>query len=75
MPRAAARLLVILVIFVFQLLPIQLSPVAQAYGVSTTPTVVIVGRDGLVTTYHPGVMTLDALEAAVLPLLAASVPD
>ena len=46
-----------------------------AYGVSTTPTVVIVGRDGLVTTYHPGVMTLDALEAAVLPLLAASVPD
>jgi len=44
-----------------------------AYGVSTTPTIVIVGRDGRVAAYHPGVMTLEALEAVVLPLLAAPV--
>lgn len=39
------------------------------YGVSTTPTIVIVDRDGRVAAYHPGVMTLEALEAAITPLL------
>lgn len=54
-----------------------LTPVDEAnhlaYGVSTTPTLVIVGRDGRVAAYHPGVMSLDALEGVVLPLLAAPV--
>lgn len=39
------------------------------YGVSTTPTIVIVDREGRVAAYHPGVMTLEALEAAIAPLL------
>jgi thiol-disulfide isomerase/thioredoxin len=40
-----------------------------AYGVSTTPTIVIVDRWGRVRKFHPGVMTLEALEAEILPLL------
>jgi peroxiredoxin len=43
----------------------------QLYGVSTTPTMVIVDRGGIVRTYHPGGMTLEELEAVVKPLLAA----
>lgn len=58
-------------------MPAGIAPLDEAnhlaYGVSTTPTIVIVGRDGRVATYHPGVMSLDALETAVLPLLAAPV--
>ena len=35
------------------------------YGASTTPTLVIVDRGGIVRLYHPGVMTLDELRAAL----------
>jgi thiol-disulfide isomerase/thioredoxin len=35
------------------------------YGASTTPTLVIVDRGGIVRVYHPGVMTLDELRAAL----------
>ena len=44
----------------------------QRYGVSTTPTLVIVDRAGIVRRYHPGNMTLAELEAAVTPLLAVA---
>ena len=39
------------------------------FGVSTTPTLVIVDRDGIVKLYHPGQMSDQELEAAVRPLL------
>ena len=32
------------------------------YGASTTPTVVLVDRAGIVRLYHPGQMTLEAIE-------------
>jgi thiol-disulfide isomerase/thioredoxin len=35
------------------------------YGASTTPTLVILDRRGIVRVYHPGVMTLDELRAAL----------
>lgn len=35
------------------------------YGASTTPTLVILDRRGMVRVYHPGVMTLDELRAAL----------
>lgn len=35
------------------------------YGASTTPTLVIIDRAGIVRVYHPGVMTLDELRAAL----------
>ncbi|MCB9385525.1 MAG: TlpA family protein disulfide reductase [Bryobacterales bacterium] len=41
----------------------------SAFGVSTTPTIVIADRAGIVRLYHPGKMTLEELEAAVQPLL------
>lgn len=45
------------------------SPVSEEnfknYGASTTPTLVIVDRRGVVRLYHPGVMTLDELRAAL----------
>jgi thiol-disulfide isomerase/thioredoxin len=48
-------------------------PVSEAihkrYGVSTTPTVAVVDRDGIVRVYHPGTMSAQALEAEILPLL------
>lgn len=40
------------------------------YGVSTTPTVVLVDRDGIVRLYHPGQMPLGELEPRVKTLLA-----
>ena len=40
------------------------------YGVSTTPTIVIVDRQGAVRLYHPGQMTEEALDAKLRPLLA-----
>ncbi len=40
------------------------------FGVSTTPTLVLVNRDGMVTMYHPGRMTRAALEAMVNKTLA-----
>lgn len=39
------------------------------FGVSTTPTLVLVDRQGVVRLYHPGTMTLEELEAAIRPLL------
>lgn len=40
------------------------------YGVSSTPTIVLVDREGLIRLYHPGQMTRDALEPRVQALLA-----
>jgi thiol-disulfide isomerase/thioredoxin len=39
------------------------------FGVSTTPTLVLVGRDGIVQMYHPGHMSREELEARIQPLL------
>ena len=39
------------------------------YGVSTTPTVVLVDRGGVVRTYHPGQMKLDEIEPLVKALV------
>ena len=44
----------------------------QRYGVSSTPTVVILDRQGIVRLYHPGQLTEDELESRLRPLLAAS---
>jgi thiol-disulfide isomerase/thioredoxin len=41
------------------------------YGVSTTPTLVLVDRQGIVRLYHPGNMTEKELSAAIEPLLAS----
>jgi thiol-disulfide isomerase/thioredoxin len=40
------------------------------YGVSSTPTLTLVDRDGIVRLYHPGRMTEEALEAAIQRTLA-----
>jgi len=40
------------------------------YGVSTTPTLVITDRKGIVRTYHPGNMSAQELDAVVSRLLA-----
>ncbi len=44
-------------------------PVSEAnfknYGASTTPTIVVIDRRGIVRTYHPGAMTLKELMTAV----------
>jgi thiol-disulfide isomerase/thioredoxin/DsbC/DsbD-like thiol-disulfide interchange protein len=39
------------------------------YGVSTTPTIVIVDRGGIVRSYHPGKMSEAELDAAIRKLL------
>jgi thiol-disulfide isomerase/thioredoxin len=45
------------------------TPLSEAnfarYGVSTTPTLVLVNATGIVTLYHPGLMTFDELAAAL----------
>jgi thiol-disulfide isomerase/thioredoxin len=45
------------------------TPLSEAnfarYGVSTTPTIVLVNAAGIVTLYHPGAMTFDELAAAL----------
>jgi thiol-disulfide isomerase/thioredoxin len=45
------------------------APVSEAnfrnYGASTTPTLVLVDRNGIVRLYHPGAMTLDELRGAL----------
>ena len=50
-------------------------PVSEAnhkrYGVSTTPTLAVVDRQGIVRLYHPGMMTTEELEAVIRPLLAS----
>jgi thiol-disulfide isomerase/thioredoxin len=49
-------------------------PVSEAnhkrYGVSSTPTMVITDRAGIVRVYHPGRMTEQELESAIVRLLA-----
>ena len=35
------------------------------YGASTTPTLVLIDRQGIVRMYHPGRMTLEEIRAAV----------
>ncbi len=35
------------------------------YGASTTPTIVLIDRQGVVRLYHPGAMTLEELRAAL----------
>ena len=37
----------------------------RSFGVSTTPTIVLVGRDGVIRLYHPGAMPWDDLEPLV----------
>jgi thiol-disulfide isomerase/thioredoxin len=39
------------------------------YGVSTTPTLLLVDREGVVRMYHPGKMTYDELRAGIQALL------
>ena len=45
------------------------TPISEAnftrYGVSTTPTIVLVNAKGIVTLYHPGTMTFDEFAAAL----------
>jgi thiol-disulfide isomerase/thioredoxin len=41
----------------------------ERYGVSSTPTVVILDRQGIVRLYHPGQMTEEELESRLRPLL------
>lgn len=43
----------------------------ERFGVSTTPTIVLVDRRGIVRLYHPGLMDEKTLRAAIEPLLAA----
>lgn len=42
------------------------------YGVSTTPTLVLIDRAGNVSRFNPGRMTLEALEEALAPILAST---
>jgi thiol-disulfide isomerase/thioredoxin len=49
---------------------IQLAPANHIrYGVSTTPTLVLLDREGIVRSYHPGNMTPQELEALILRYL------
>lgn len=41
----------------------------ERYGVSSTPTLVLLDRKGIVRVYHPGGMTAEELEAAIRRLL------
>ncbi len=41
----------------------------ERFGVSTTPTIVLLDRQGLVKLYHPGAMDEPTLKAAIEPLL------
>jgi len=42
----------------------------RAYGVSTTPTFVLVDKHGVVRLYHPGAMSYQELAAPIEKLLA-----
>ena len=41
----------------------------SSYGSSTTPTIVLVDREGIVRLYHPGQMTKEELEPLVRALV------
>ncbi len=42
------------------------------YGASTTPTLVLINRRGIVTMYHPGVLSYDELRAEIEKVIAPS---
>ena len=44
----------------------------QRYGVSSTPTLVIVDRSGIIRTYNPGRLSEADLEARIVPLLGGA---
>ncbi len=44
----------------------------ERFGVSTTPTIVLIDRRGIVRLYHPGVIEEADLRAAIEPLLTAA---
>jgi len=44
----------------------------QRFGASTTPTIVLVDRRGIVRLYHPGLMREDELRGAIEPLLGGA---
>jgi thiol-disulfide isomerase/thioredoxin len=46
----------------------------QRFGASTTPTIVLVDKRGIVRLYHPGVMDEQSLRAAIEPLLNGDHP-
>jgi thiol-disulfide isomerase/thioredoxin len=46
----------------------------NVYGASTTPTLVVLNRSGLVTMYHPGAMSYEDLRAALLRASASGKP-
>jgi thiol-disulfide isomerase/thioredoxin len=55
--------------------PIPLSDANhRRYGVSSTPTIVLLDRDGRVALYHPGTMTEAQLDAELRALLVAPSP-
>jgi thiol-disulfide isomerase/thioredoxin len=55
--------------------PVALDEANHArYGVSTTPTLVLVDREGIVRLYHPGQMTEEALAPLVEQALAQGPP-
>lgn len=45
----------------------------RRYGASTTPTLVLIDRSGIVRLYHPGAMTYEELHAAVAKVVSAPV--
>ena len=52
--------------------PVPVSEVNHTrYGVSTTPSLVLVDRRGIVRLYHPGTMTEEELRAAIEPVLTS----
>lgn len=42
------------------------------YGASTTPTLVLINRRGIVTMYHPGVLSYEQLSAEIEKVMASS---
>jgi len=42
----------------------------NAYGASTTPTLVVLNRAGQVAMYHPGVLSYDELRSALQKAIA-----
>lgn len=40
------------------------------YGVSTTPTLVLIDRAGNVSNYHPGQLTVEQLEPMIQKIIA-----
>ena len=55
----------------------ETAPISEAnfvrYGVSTTPTLVLVDRGGIVRRYHPDVMTYAELRTAVQSVMNSAV--